>query len=494
MSDDESPDPLLGTVLEGRFRLERLLGEGGMGRVYIGEELRLRRRIAVKVLLPELGDDPAYVERFLREAQAIAALQHDNVVDIYHLGEDPSGVLFFAMELLIGEDLETRIDRRGVKPYTWVDCCRWGTEVARGMAAVHHAGLVHRDLKPSNVFLARQRDGREVVKLLDFGIARAQGAGNLTGTGAALGTPNYMSPEQVLANPLDGRADVYSLGVVLFELLTRELPSHGEPIQVAMQHCHTAPPRPSQVAPEYEIPAALDEVVLRAMAKDPEQRFASMEELADALASLIPGEGASPPGPLQSVSPSGLRQRTPRSEPDPVSADDDQTRTFSLRLGGSQPRRRRIALAVLAVAVVGLVALPFVMPAAPPEPAEAPKVVLAAPPVAPPPTVVEPTVPAEPKVPVEPVTKTSKPPPIHKTREPKPGDPRKELERKAQACRRKHDLVGGPAISLDYAVRSDGSVSRASARSSGALAQCLVAAIKSTRFEARLALGQTIEL
>ncbi|HEY0138879.1 MAG TPA: serine/threonine-protein kinase, partial [Nannocystis sp.] len=175
MADDPPDDPLRGLVLEGRFRLERLLGEGGMGVVYIAEELRLQRRCAVKLLSPELGADPIYAERFRREAQAIAALQHDNVIDIYHLGEGPDGLLFFAMELLVGEDLETRIDRRGARPYTWVDCCHWAISIARGTAAVHHAGLVHRDLKPSNVFLARQRDGREVVKLLDFGIARVQG-------------------------------------------------------------------------------------------------------------------------------------------------------------------------------------------------------------------------------------------------------------------------------------------------------------------------------
>jgi serine/threonine-protein kinase len=494
MADAPPSDPLRGTVLEGRFRLDRLLGEGGMGVIYIAEELRLQRRCAVKLLNPELGADPVYAERFRREAQAIAALQHDNVIDVYHLGEGPDGLLFFAMELLVGEDLETRIDGRGARPYTWVDCCHWAIAVARGTAAVHHAGLVHRDLKPSNVFLARQRDGREVVKLLDFGIARVQGSGDLTAVGAQLGSPNYMSPEQVLARPLDGRTDIYSLGVLLFELLTGELPFHGGAVEVAMQHCNAAPPRPGQLAPEYEIPAALDEVVLTAMAKDPAQRFATMEDFEAALTALLPATAprvsASPLRPATPLYPStpGPSTLTAADSPD----DADVTRTFLSPRRARGPGRRRVAvLGVLAAALGGLAVLPFLPPPGPPASAQGPTI---GPAVVPATSVpVAPGEPAEVKpIPApEPLIPRTQP---RGPREAKAVDPRRELERKAQACRRKHDATAAPPMTIDYAVRSDGTVSRASAPNSSPLAGCLIEATKSTRFPPRLALGQSIAL
>jgi serine/threonine protein kinase len=227
-----------------------------MGRVYIADETRLRRRCAVKVLLPELAQDKDNVERFLREAQSIAQIHHENVVDIHHLGEDENfGVVFFAMELLSGEDLEMRLADRKKRPIAWLDVCRWMAQVAGAMGAVHAAGLIHRDLKPSNIFLNRRRDGREQVKLLDFGIAKGFNRSALTGTGAALGTPYYMSPEQILAEQLDPRSDIYSLGVLFFEAIAGRMPFIGEPIQVAMQHCNVLPPASHRRHPRPRHPA-----------------------------------------------------------------------------------------------------------------------------------------------------------------------------------------------------------------------------------------------
>ncbi|MBA3549794.1 MAG: protein kinase [Nannocystis sp.] len=288
MPVEAKADALIGTLLEGRFQIERLLGEGGMGRVYVADETRLRRRCALKVLLPELSEDKDCVERFLREAQAIAQIHHENVVDIYHLGEDAgSGVVFFAMELLQGEDLETRLLDRVARPVTWDQVCHWIAQAAAAVGAVHQAGMIHRDLKPSNIFVARRRDGRERVKLLDFGIAKAVNRAALTGAGAALGTPYYMSPEQILALPLDQRSDIYSLGAVFFEALAGRMVFQGEPLQVAMQHCNMAAPRVRDIAQD-EIPPEVDALVYRMLAKEPSARPQTMEEIEDMLLNFAP--------------------------------------------------------------------------------------------------------------------------------------------------------------------------------------------------------------
>ena len=256
-----------------------------MGLVYSAEDVQLRRRCALKVLRPEFAEDPDNVERFLREAQAIARLSHEHIVNIFSLGRDPSGAVFFAMELLTGEDLEARL-RNEARPVRCREVCEWAVQIARAVAAVHEAGLVHRDLKPGNIFLARRRDGSEFVKLLDFGIVRAEDS-EMTSTGATLGTPHYMSPEQVRARPLDRRSDIYSFGVLLYRALTGRLPFRGEPFQVAIMHVEATAPRPSDVAPDRDIPEALSDIVLRALLKDPSERFQSMEDMEDALRAIL---------------------------------------------------------------------------------------------------------------------------------------------------------------------------------------------------------------
>ncbi|MFY0532618.1 protein kinase domain-containing protein [Nannocystis pusilla] len=304
-------------MLEGRFQVERLLGEGGMGRVYVADELRLRRRCALKVLLPELTEDKDCVERFLREAQAIAQIHHEHVVDIYHLGEDVnSGVVFFAMEMLVGKDLETRLLERSRKPLGWQQVTLWMEQVASAMSAVHAAGMIHRDLKPSNVFLTAKRGGGEQVKLLDFGIAKTAHHAALTSTGAALGTPFYMSPEQILAQALDSRTDIYSFGVVLFEALAGRMPFIGEPIQVAMQHCNVPPPTIQAINPDAGVPAELDAYVQRMLAKDRDARPQTMDEIEAVLHDLLAAHGPGPrpsTGPLPIAAPvsAGLQDSAP---------------------------------------------------------------------------------------------------------------------------------------------------------------------------------------
>ncbi len=290
MSSDPHQDPMIGSLLDGRYHIVQRLGRGGMGNVYLAEETRLKRRCALKVLHPHLSEDRVHVERFLREAQMIAQLGHPNIVDIYAYGEEASGVVWFAMEMLIGEDLDARGKAHKTRPFSIHDCCAWGIQIAQAVAVVHQAGLIHRDLKTSNIFLAQRRDGEEIVKLLDFGIARAEAGSELTATGIALGTPSYMSPEQLRNGAVDRRSDVYSFGVLLFKMLTGRLPFTGDAIQVALAHCTQTVTAPSAVAPALNISPELDAVVLRAMAKDPVDRYPSMAAIEEALTAILHAE------------------------------------------------------------------------------------------------------------------------------------------------------------------------------------------------------------
>ena len=497
MASVGTADTLLGAMLEGRFRVERLLGEGGMGRVYEAEELRLRRRCALKVLLPDMMADPVCVERFLREAQAIAQLHHQNIVAIHHLGDDQAhGVVFFAMELLDGEDLEARLCDRARRPISWSEICSWGRQIAGAMATVHAAGLIHRDLKPANVFLARRRDGREQVKLLDFGIARPmEQSAALTATNAGIGTPYYMSPEQVLRAPVDHRSDIYSLGVLLFEALAGRPPFLGEPMQVAMQHCNLAPPPLASLAPD--VPDRLGTLVMEMLAKAPIARPQSMDEVESALLRLLPTEAESTGrmSPLDLAATSSMAptlvfdgSRVRRSLPD-------------LAPVPKRPMRAAVTLATLA-AIVLVVTLGggneapssastamIVNPPVPSEPAGPTRPPPAEPP--PPAKPPEPTPPPFDEAPSEPAKPTKK---TSAKADTAPVDPVKSLARVASACRRQHNAANGPKIVVDYATRGDGTVTRAIPAIRDALGECLAGAVRRARFPPEFKLGQKIEL
>ncbi len=283
--DAGEQDPLVGAMLDGRYHVQKLIGKGGMGRVYAAEEVHLRRRCALKVLPREHTTNPAIVERFFREAQVIAQLSHENIVEIYSFGKEPEGEVFFAMELLTGEDLEARLRDRMRAPPAWQEICRWGVQIARALAAVHAAGYVHRDLKPGNIYLARRRDGSEVIKLLDFGIVLPPDS-ELTGTGAFLGTLPYMSPEQVQARPLDGRSDIYSFGILLYRALAGRPPFRGDAVQMIQQHINEPPP-PLAEAPGRGIPAGLVDIIDQCLRKPREDRFQTMQAVEQALARVL---------------------------------------------------------------------------------------------------------------------------------------------------------------------------------------------------------------
>ncbi len=284
---------LVGQVIAERYHILSKLGEGGMGRVYLAEHVRMGRRCAVKVMNPSLLYDPDSVSRFNREAANASGISHPNVVAIYDFGES-NDVVYLAMEYVEGESLAGLLEReRALSESRAADIAR---QVADGLSAAHELGIVHRDLKPDNVMLSRSRSGRDIVKVVDFGIAKATRGGRqtVTRTGYVVGTPAYMSPEQILGDALDPRSDVYSLGCILYEMLTggRAFADASGEVSIR-QRLTEPPPRPRQL--KHGLSARLDGIVTKAMARGPEQRFQTAAEFRDALAAL-PVTPAAKPG------------------------------------------------------------------------------------------------------------------------------------------------------------------------------------------------------
>ncbi len=301
-------DDLVGQVIAERYHVLRMLGEGGMGRVYLAEHVRMGRTCAVKVMNPKLLYDPDSVSRFSREAANASRITHPNVAAIYDFGE-ADDVVYIAMEFVDGPSLagvlasEGRLDEQRVIGI--------GVQVAEALAAAHDFGIVHRDLKPDNVMLTRSRTGGDLVKVVDFGIAKATQGGRqtVTRTGFVIGTPAYMSPEQILGDGLDGRSDIYSLGCILYEMLTGERVFAGSSGEVSIHQRLTEPaPRPSLV--QRDLSKGLDEVVTKALARSPDHRFQSAVALRDALTRGLAEVGDGPSRSATTV----LRHRSSRSE------------------------------------------------------------------------------------------------------------------------------------------------------------------------------------
>ena len=265
-----SLDPLIGSFFDGRYKIVRKLGAGGMANVYLAEDQELGRRVAIKILNDRHANDDQFVERFRREAKNAAALSHPNIVSIYDRGE-AEGTYYIAMEYLDGRSLKELIVTRGPAPVpVAVDYAR---QILSALRFAHRHGIVHRDIKPHNVLV----DGEGRVKVTDFGIARA-GASQMTEAGSIVGTAQYLSPEQARGTNVDQRSDLYSLGVVLYELLTGSAPFGGDtPVEIAMKHLSQVPEPPSVKRPN--LPHDLDLLVVRALAKDPDDRYQSAEEM-----------------------------------------------------------------------------------------------------------------------------------------------------------------------------------------------------------------------
>jgi eukaryotic-like serine/threonine-protein kinase len=272
-----------GSVLAGRYRVQCLIGEGGMGDVYLATHLKIDKPVAVKVLAPEQMRRPRTVSRFLQEAKAASRIRHPHVVDITDFGES-DGCAFFVMEYLEGEDLQRLLKREGRLP--WLRARRIAIQLIDALAAAHAAGVIHRDIKPHNIFITPRDGDRDFVKVIDFGIAklRDNSEEQLTRTGAIMGTAEYMSPEQGMGGELDGRSDLYSVGVILYRMLTGDVPFHGgNPMAVLYQHIHGDLVPPSEACPEAELGPEVDALVARALAKDRERRFGSAEAFIEAL-------------------------------------------------------------------------------------------------------------------------------------------------------------------------------------------------------------------
>jgi serine/threonine-protein kinase len=282
-AQDAPPDPLLGIVLDDKYRLDARLGEGGMGTVYRATHLLIERPVAVKVLNSRLVTDDAAKERFRREARAAGRLQHTNAVAVTDFGETREGLVYLVMELLEGESLRDVLAREA--PLDPARAVSLMLQISAAVEAAHEAGIIHRDLKPGNIFLVQRPDSPYIVKVLDFGIAKIATEGGdysfsdtLTGIGVMIGTPRYMSPEQCDGAQLTPGSDVYSLGVILYEMLTGQTPFTGaSPLALALKHSSESPRPPRELAPT--IPPALEAVVLHALEKGAHERPADAGEL-----------------------------------------------------------------------------------------------------------------------------------------------------------------------------------------------------------------------
>ena len=288
-------DPLLGTVLAGRYVVKRRIGEGGMGLVYEGLHRDIDKPIAIKVLRDDLSRRPEVVARFRQEAKSASRIGHENIVDISDFGETTRGASYFVMEFLEGEDLANVLGRDITVDADRV--CAIVLQCCRALSATHAKGIVHRDIKPENIFLTKREGIDDFVKIVDFGIAKmsdieTDGAPGrkLTKTGMIFGTPEYMSPEQAAGKDLDHRVDVYALGIILYECLAGRVPFEGDTFMgVLTQHLFAELPPISELNPKAEVSRELELVIRKALAKDPDDRYEDTEELAEAIICALDG-------------------------------------------------------------------------------------------------------------------------------------------------------------------------------------------------------------
>jgi eukaryotic-like serine/threonine-protein kinase len=265
-------DTLINTLFDGRYRIVRKLGSGGMANVYLAEDEDLGRRVAIKILNDRYANDDLFIERFRREAKSAAALSHPNIVSVYDRGE-AEGTYYIAMEVIEGRSLKELIMTRGPLPIP--QALAYTHEILEALRFAHRHGIIHRDIKPHNILIG------ERLKVTDFGIARA-GASQMTEAGSIMGTAQYLSPEQARGAPVTAASDLYSVGIVLYEMLTGKVPFTGDSaIEIAMKHLNEPPKPPSKIRPE--VPEELDAVVLRALAKNPEDRYQTAEEFSEDL-------------------------------------------------------------------------------------------------------------------------------------------------------------------------------------------------------------------
>jgi predicted Ser/Thr protein kinase len=371
-------DPLIGLTVSGRYRVHALIGQGGMGKVFRAQQIPLGRSVALKVLEAS-HTDPEFQRRFFQEAAILAKLQSRHTVTIFDYGRD-GDLYFIAMELISGASLDRVLAGTGPMPAS--RALSIAQQVCRSLREAHAQGVIHRDLKPGNVVLTQTEDGEELAKVLDFGLAKRMDRVSTENTQADTvpGSPKYMAPEVIRQQPIDGRVDMYGLGVMLYQMLTGVVPFDREnPMDILVAHLQEQPRPLRQANPDVDIPDALERLVLRCLAKAPEERFSDMQELLEAMRALALELGLGSESSLAGATlvpdsaPSGLRPAI--GEPLRLDAHDIGAPVLPAREHGPA-RSTVIALSVVALAVV-LAVIALVARPAPPEP-----VVTSAPPTA----------------------------------------------------------------------------------------------------------------
>jgi serine/threonine protein kinase len=345
-------DPYIGQTIDGRYIVDSLLGEGGMGIVYRGRHKVIDKKVAIKFLRGDLAKDTEVTERFLQEARAASAIGNAHIVDISDFGQLPDGSTFFVMEYLEGKSLGGLLEE--TKPLPVARVCSIAKQIAEGLAAAHAASIVHRDLKPDNVMLIARGAEKDFVKVLDFGIAKVGGAASkVTRAGSVFGTPHYMSPEQAAGAVVDHRTDIYALGVILYEMASGRVPFDADNFMgILTQHMYKSPPPIRALVPAIDVPPGLDAIILKSLTKKPEGRYQTMAELIADLERLEKG-----------LLPDAIQEMMARSGGFNVPADYFRTSAMPAAVPGSPastPSRARWPLytAIAAVAtIVGVVAV-----------------------------------------------------------------------------------------------------------------------------------------
>jgi serine/threonine-protein kinase len=340
---------LVGQVIADRYHVIKKLGEGGMGQVYLAEHVKMGRRDAIKVMSPSMAHDADAVARFNREAANASRIRHPNVCTVYDFGETPDGLIYLAMEFVEGEPLTELLNREGA--LSPAQATAIFKQTADALQAAHDLGIVHRDLKPDNIMITRGRDGSDQVKVVDFGIAKAVGGDEtgqkVTKTGLVVGTPEFMSPEQLSGDKVDGRSDLYSLGLVYFRMLTGQLPFQAETVQETMiKRLTDEPAKLGPTRPDLVFPSGLQEVVDAALTRTPDERYQTVAKFAEDVVGVVQLRR-----PTRAASHPGTRAQAEQEDRTQL-LDSKQTKAQAARRT-AKPKRSMIPVVAGAVLVLG---------------------------------------------------------------------------------------------------------------------------------------------